>query len=168
MLLLKKKKEKSAKKGESSDPHHDQGNSPEKKAATPLPQVPKSVITVNKQTKMKHKNDEELPQLQQQVTLIKSSNPAECDDTLEAYRRRNSLPSEEKQEKRFIACILDMVESCSPPSGEAEVEKKKSPMSLKLAWKWLKFIIEDYVAMKKARAAATTNSSQMYKSCYLQ
>jgi len=76
-----------------------------------------------------------------------------------------------------------MVESCTSPVQQGNDKSSKSGNSLesspgsvneygnklKTAWKWLKFIMEDYVAMKRAHQMdKPTKNSNMYKSCLLE
>lgn len=100
----------------------------------------------------------------------------------EFLKKLKALKAASKQDKKFITCILDMVESCTSPSqGNNNTQKSKSSLDsspgsvneygnkLKTAWKWLKFIMEDYVAMKRAnKNDKPTKNSNMYKSCLLE
>ncbi|KAL4471470.1 hypothetical protein ABPG74_008363 [Tetrahymena malaccensis] len=109
----------------------------------------------------------------------------------EAYLKLKNEFKNYRQEKKFINCIVDMVNSCNPPSNQKKqathpnIQEQQSQQqqngdqnNLKQAWKWLKFIIEDYVNLKSKIGLQNSNNpsygskldknSQMYKSCVVE
>ncbi|KAL4511693.1 hypothetical protein ABPG72_012538 [Tetrahymena utriculariae] len=113
----------------------------------------------------------------------------------EAYLKLKNEFKNYKQEKKFINCIVDMVNSCNPPSNkksqkqtahqniqgqleqQSQQQQNGDQNNLKQAWKWLKFIIEDYVNLKSKIGYQNNNpslgnrhdkNSQMYKSCVVE
>ncbi|EAR94509.2 hypothetical protein TTHERM_00051800 (macronuclear) [Tetrahymena thermophila SB210] len=113
----------------------------------------------------------------------------------EAYLKLKNEFKNYKQEKKFINCIVDMVNSCNPPSNQksqkqgthqnisssieqqSQQQQNGDQSNLKQAWKWLKFIIEDYVNLKSKIGFQNNNlpygnkldkNSQMYKSCVVE
>lgn len=56
-------------------------------------------------------------------------------------------------ETKFMNCVMDMVKVCHPNDKH---------ISLKYAWKWLKFVVDDYIELKK-RSNLQTNRSEIFK-----
>ncbi|CAD8137999.1 unnamed protein product [Paramecium octaurelia] len=56
-------------------------------------------------------------------------------------------------EAKFLNCVLDMVRVCHP---------QDKPITLKYAWKWLKYVVDDYIELRK-RTKSSNTQSEVFK-----
>ncbi|KAM3135486.1 hypothetical protein pb186bvf_012369 [Paramecium bursaria] len=96
--------------------------------------------------------------LEKDLQLSRKSSKENIQKQYKSVVLREKSPNnyDPNQLQKFVTCIVEMVVSCSP-------QYKQKP-SLKKCWKWLKAILEEYMAMKKQLCfnfkADSTKSSQ--------
>ncbi|CAD8060642.1 unnamed protein product [Paramecium sonneborni] len=75
---------------------------------------------------------------------------------IEAQQENEILSSQVRQdpdEMKFVNCVLDMVRVCHPSDKQ---------ISLKYAWKWLKYVVDDYIELRK-RNKSTNSQCEVFK-----
>ncbi|CAD8143956.1 unnamed protein product [Paramecium octaurelia] len=68
----------------------------------------------------------------------------------EAQQENEILSSQLRQgpdETKFLNCVLDMVRVCHPSDKQ---------ITLKYAWKWLKYVVDDYIELRKRNKSANS------------
>lgn len=104
-----------------------------------------SPLSVKEQLFFRDSNSvqDQLERANNQVRQLMSYQQQLSEELENVHRLYTDAVKNKDEQTKFLNCVLEMVRVCHP---------QEKDITLKYAWKWLKFVMDDYIKLKKQQS----------------